>query len=106
MCIEERLPPGAAAVLSNQSHTYTDLILPIDAAERRLFEAIDGQRTITEILDNIPVRGGAVRVGYFFEKLWWHDQVVFDAIGYSLSQYRYELVHLCRRNCTGLQVPA
>jgi SAM-dependent methyltransferase len=77
--IEERLPPGAAAVLINQSHTYTDLILPIDAAERRLFEAIDGQRTIAEILDNVPARGVADRVGNFFEKLWWYDQVVFDA---------------------------
>ena len=79
LCIEERLPPGAAAVLINQSHTYTDLILPIDAGERRLFEAIDGQQTIAEILDNIPVRGAGERVGNFFEKLWWYDQVVFDA---------------------------
>jgi 2-polyprenyl-3-methyl-5-hydroxy-6-metoxy-1,4-benzoquinol methylase len=79
LCIEERLPPGAAAVLINQSHTYTDLVLPIDEAERRLFEAIDGQKTIAEILDNVPVRGGHERGRTFFEQLWWYDQVVFDA---------------------------
>ena len=79
LCIEERLPPGAAGVLINQSHTYTDLILPIDEAERRLFEAIDGQQTIAEILDKLPVRGAGERVGNFFEKLWWFDQVVLDA---------------------------
>ena len=79
LCIEENLPAGAAAVLINQSHTYTDLVLPIDAEERRLFKAIDGQRAITEILDNVPVRRGDERVGNFFEKLWRYDQVVFDA---------------------------
>ena len=43
------LPPGAAAVLINRSHTYTDLFLPIDAAEERLVDAIDGERSIGEI---------------------------------------------------------
>ena len=79
LCVEERLPPGAAAVLINQSHTYTDLILPVDEEQKRLFEAVDGQRTIAEILHNIPVRGGDERVGNFFEMLWWYDQLVFDA---------------------------
>ncbi len=31
--VEERLPPGAAAVLINRAHTDTDLYLPIDAEE-------------------------------------------------------------------------
>ena len=56
-----------------------ELVLPIDAEERRLFEAIDGKRTITEIQDNIPSRGGNERVSNFFEKLWWYNQVIFDA---------------------------
>ena len=31
LCVQERLPPGAAAVLINRAHTYTDIYLPIDA---------------------------------------------------------------------------
>ena len=30
VCIRERLPPGSVAVLINRSHTFTDLICPID----------------------------------------------------------------------------
>ena len=29
ICVQERLPPGAAAVLINQNHTYTDLFMTI-----------------------------------------------------------------------------
>ena len=51
MCVHERLPPGAAAVLINQSHTYHDIYLPIDATEMRLLDAIDGDRSIGDIVD-------------------------------------------------------
>jgi SAM-dependent methyltransferase len=75
VCLQERLPEGAAAVLINRNHTYTDLYLPIDAKEMRLFGAIDGKRTIGEIAgadrDSKAVRS-------LFERLWWYDQVVFD----------------------------
>jgi len=83
LCIEENLPAGAAAVLLNQSHTYPDLVLPIDSEERRLFEAIDGQRTIAEIMDLVPDKvnqsGRSGDTATFFARLWWYDQVVFDA---------------------------
>jgi hypothetical protein len=70
------LPPGAAAVLINRSHTYTDIYLPIDAREKRLCDAIDGARTI----DEIAREGGQLdTVRAHFERLWWYDQVVFDA---------------------------
>ncbi len=36
VCIRERLPPGAVAVLINRAHTYPDLILPIDRAQDEL----------------------------------------------------------------------
>jgi SAM-dependent methyltransferase len=74
LCVQERLPPGAAAVLINQAHTHTDIYLPIDAREKRLVDAIEGKRSIAEIAgDEHPdvYRG-------IFERLWWHDQVVFD----------------------------
>jgi SAM-dependent methyltransferase len=75
ICVHERLPPGSAGVLINQSHTDTDLYLPIDALEKRLFDAIDGARSIGEIATG-RADPGAARA--FFERLWWHDQVVFD----------------------------
>jgi SAM-dependent methyltransferase len=71
IAVQERLPAGAAAVLINRAHTYRDLILPIDATEKRLFDAIDGKRSIGDIA------GSGARA--FFERLWWYDQVVFDA---------------------------
>ena len=74
LCIQERLPPGAAAVLINRAHTYTDIFLPIDATEKRLFDAIDGQRSLGEIADGAQL--DVCRA--LFERLWWHDQVVFD----------------------------
>ena len=81
LCIEERLPPGAAAVLINQSHTYTDLVLPIDEAQKRLFEAIDGKGTIAEIFSSVGERGEQSNelARTFFQQLWRYDQVVFDA---------------------------
>jgi SAM-dependent methyltransferase len=73
--VQERLPPGAAAVLINRSHTYTDIYLPISAPQKCIFEAIDGRRTITEIVPQ-PAQRDAARV--LFEGLWQYDQVVFD----------------------------
>ena len=83
ICVQERLPPGAAGVLINQTHTQRDLYLPITASEKRLFDAIDGNRSIGDILERAlqPARNesslAAARL--FFERLWCYDQVVFDA---------------------------
>ncbi len=83
ICVEERVPQGATAVLINQTHTYTDLYLPITAAEKRLFEAIDGKRSLAEIVakteTSSPKKSRGELARSFFERLWWHDQVVFDA---------------------------
>jgi len=53
ICVQERLPPGAAAVLINQNHTYTDLYLPIDAMEKRWLDAIDGNRRIGDLVERM-----------------------------------------------------
>ena len=37
-------------MLINRAHTYTDIYLPIDAQEKRVFDAIDGERTIGAIV--------------------------------------------------------
>jgi hypothetical protein len=73
ICVRDRPPPGAAAVLINRTHAYRDLFLPITPAEMRMFDSIDGERTIAAIAD----KRAAART--FFERLWWYDQVVFDA---------------------------
>ena len=75
LCVQEKLPPGAAGVLINRAHAHRDIYLPIDAQEKRLFDAIDGERSIGDIV------GAAHRdLGRgLFERLWWYDQVVFDA---------------------------
>jgi SAM-dependent methyltransferase len=81
--IHDRLPPGAAAVLINQSHTYPDLFLPIGTREKAWWERIDGTRNMSDIAEttsspHLPTTNlDAVRS--FFERLWWHDQVVFDS---------------------------
>jgi SAM-dependent methyltransferase len=74
LCVQERLPPGAAGVLLSRYHRWPDLILPIDEREKRMFDAIDGRRSIGEIE---CVAGSVERD--FFERLFWFDQVVFDA---------------------------
>jgi SAM-dependent methyltransferase len=80
ICVQERLPAGAAGVLINQTHTDRDLIAPIDAIEKSVFDAIDGTRTIGEIVAQTKPAAGArsETTRTFFERLWWHDQVVFD----------------------------
>jgi SAM-dependent methyltransferase len=76
ICVRERLPRGADGVLLNQSHSYTDLVLPIDASERQMFEAIDGQRSIADIARS---EGRRESVRAFFERLYRYDQIVFDS---------------------------
>jgi SAM-dependent methyltransferase len=80
VCVRERLPPGSVAVLINRSHAFTDLVLPIDSFEDRLLGAIDGKRTLAEIL-RLAARENKdeSRALSFFERLWNYDQVVFDA---------------------------
>ena len=77
-CIEERLPPEAAGALLNQAHLFNDLFILIDEREKRIYDAIDGRRSVAEILAGDKLTGS---VRDFFEKLWWHDQVVFETTG-------------------------
>lgn len=79
VCVRERLSPGSVAVLINRAHSFTDLILAIDKNEDRLFTAIDGKRTLAEILTVVGKDVDERRAVGFFERLWQYDQVVFDA---------------------------
>jgi SAM-dependent methyltransferase len=82
VCVQDRLPSGAAAVLINQTLTFKDLFLPVGPTEKRWFDAIDGDRSIASIVEktlsssNRPITFDVARS--FFERLWWHDLVVFD----------------------------
>jgi len=79
VCVRERMPPGAAAVLISHSHTYRDIYMPIDAAQMRLLDAIDGDTRVGDIVEKVlPSEASRIDMGRtFFERLWWHDQVVF-----------------------------
>jgi SAM-dependent methyltransferase len=81
LCIRERLPAGAVAVLINRAHGYPDLALPINSEEACVFAAIDGKRTIAEILRSAVGSDGTERACKFIERLWDYDQIVFDARG-------------------------
>ena len=66
-------------MLINRAHPFTDLILTVDAFEELLFAAIDGQRTLAEIILIAGKSSDESRAVEFFEKLWRYDQVVFGA---------------------------
>src|SRR3984957_20193621 len=78
LTIKDRAPAGVAAALINPSHAYPDLALFIDAGQERLFVAIDGERSVGEILQSA---GGMEeeKDRQFFSRLWEHDLIVFDA---------------------------
>jgi SAM-dependent methyltransferase len=86
VCVEDRLPAGAAAVLLNRSHRHHDLVLPISRHEKQMFDAIDGHRTIAEIAALAGRDGGRGEAKPLFERLWHYDQVVFDTSGATSSR--------------------
>ena len=77
--VKDRAPRGVAAVLINPSHAYPDLALFIDAAQERLLTAIDGERSVDEILRSAGRTTGDEQGREFFKRLWEHDLIVFDA---------------------------
>jgi len=82
ICVEEQLPPGAAAVLINRGHTYKDLLMPIDSTEKDLLDAIDGNNSTGDIMEKrLPASHKKSQLDIargFFERLWLYDEVVFD----------------------------
>lgn len=82
ICIEDGLEPGTAAVLINRTHTYRDLFLAVGQIEKRFFDTIDGQHKIGDIVERAlssSCRSAHLDLARsFFERLWWHDLVVFE----------------------------
>jgi SAM-dependent methyltransferase len=94
VCVEDRLPAGVSGVLINRRHTDTDLLLPVTAEEKRLVAAIDGRRTIRELLGDSDISSARS----FFERLWQHDQIVFDASAIrSIKRRRHRSLQLRAR---------
>jgi SAM-dependent methyltransferase len=81
LSVRERLPAGASAVLINRAHAYPDLALSINAAQDRVLAAIDGKRTVGEILRSAAGTADPDRGRQFIERLWRYDQIVLDAAG-------------------------
>lgn len=79
VCVQDQVPAGAAAVLINPAHTHPDLALPINATQARVFAAIDSERSIGDIVRSVSDVTAAEQVRKFMERLWEHDQIVFDA---------------------------
>lgn len=75
MCVQQRLPSGAAGVLLNRSHRFHDILRVVNAHEKQIFDQIDGHRSISEIVNNT---GGSTNPLNLFQDLWRYDQVVFD----------------------------
>ncbi len=76
-CVPQSPPMGAAGVLVNQTHVFQDLFVVVNDRQKRMFDAIDGRRSIAEILASAN-EDDTADVRDFFETLWWHDQVVFN----------------------------
>jgi SAM-dependent methyltransferase len=81
LVVRERLPAGASAVLINRAHPFPDLALPINAAQERVFAAIDGERTVGEILRVATADARLDHGREFVERLWRYDQIAIDAGG-------------------------
>jgi SAM-dependent methyltransferase len=101
ICIQHRLPPGAAAVLINRNHTYRDLVMDISPIEKRWLDAIDGNTCIADIVGGtLPTTKmqpiDAARV--FFERLWCYDQVVFDTSRLTNTTVDRSPTELWKRN--------
>lgn len=77
--LRERVPQGRVAVLINRAHPFTDLILSINSCEDRLLAAIDGKRTLGEILRITGNDCDHCSALNFFERLWQYDQIALDA---------------------------
>jgi SAM-dependent methyltransferase len=81
LVVRERLPAGASAVLINRAHPFPDLALPINAAQERVFAAIDGKRSVGEILRVATADARLDHGREFVERLWRYDQIAIDAGG-------------------------
>ncbi|MCP3902853.1 MAG: class I SAM-dependent methyltransferase [Planctomycetes bacterium] len=77
---QEGLPPEIAGVLRNTAHLEPDLLVPLTVEQAMLYNAMDGTRTIAEIIAASGVDADPVALAQFarefFRQLAWSDQVM------------------------------
>jgi SAM-dependent methyltransferase len=78
--VRDGAPRGFSAALINPNHAFVDLALLIGRSEERLLAAIDGVRSIGAILADVGDAVGGEEGRVFFQRLWEHDQIVFDSL--------------------------
>jgi hypothetical protein len=66
-------------------HRHTDIFLPIDASQEVLLNAIDGNRSMREIIrvaeNDSQQNGNHESAIAFIKRLWRYDQIVIDTSG-------------------------
>ncbi len=78
--MRDRLPAGSTAVLISRAHRFAGLVLPINRFEERVLGAIDGRRTLDDVLAAAaPDVADEHRALAFVERLWQYEHIVFDA---------------------------
>jgi SAM-dependent methyltransferase len=77
--LRERAPAGFSAVLINPNHIYPDLAFLIEPKQERLLAALDGERSVGEILESARGAMSDEEGRQFMKRLWEYDHIVFDA---------------------------
>jgi SAM-dependent methyltransferase len=77
---KDRLP-GKAAILLNPANEDSELALPVDELDLKIFNAIDSRRTVADIIQLVAAEQGKKpeaiqgKAHLLFEQLWWYDLV-------------------------------
>ncbi len=78
---QDQLPQGVVAVLRNNAHAFADIAVGLDSAAARMYQPLDGQRTLGQIAACVklsaPLERREAMVRSFYETLWRNDQVFF-----------------------------
>ena len=78
---EQDLPAKAAARLHWASHAFPEISALVDSRQARLFNAVDGRRTISEVVSNAGAEfdepGVREYVRNFFRSMWFFDYFWF-----------------------------
>lgn len=80
IAVTEKVPEGYSAVLINQTHKDTDLVLGVGDFEMGVLSAIDGRRSVDDVLLAADATDETSRrtALTFIERLWLWDQIVLD----------------------------
>ena len=79
--LHQDLPPGTVVRLQQMGHRFADIVAQLDAPRAKLFDMIDGQRTIEQIMAQSGLKGSRDDLDRyargFFQALWNFDLVMF-----------------------------